>query len=69
MAEDTAEPNSSLYYMDSIKCRLDCPEIPTLVKLYRPLIVRCLKVEDVVHYLDGVINTRMIFFIVSFKCL
>ncbi|XP_062594929.1 ATP-dependent RNA helicase DHX58-like [Saccostrea cucullata] len=51
-------PESSIDYMPSIKCRLDCPEIPTLVNLYKPLIVRALKVNDFVHYLHGVIKTR-----------
>lgn len=56
MAENE-EPKSSLYYMDNIECRLDSIETPALVALYRPLISRCVKVDDVVFYLDDVINT------------
>nr|NP_001292234.1 probable ATP-dependent RNA helicase DHX58 [Crassostrea gigas]AGQ42556.1 retinoic acid-inducible protein 1 [Crassostrea gigas] len=57
MAENE-EPKSSLYYMDNIECRLDSIETPALVALYRPLISRCVKVDDVVFYLDDVINTE-----------
>lgn len=51
------QPKSSLYYMANIECRLDSIETPALVALYRPLISRCVKVDDVVFYLDDVINT------------
>lgn len=53
------QPKSSLYYMANIECRLDSIETPVhaLVALYRPLISRCVKVDDVVFYLDDVINT------------
>ncbi|XP_062594919.1 ATP-dependent RNA helicase DHX58-like [Saccostrea cucullata] len=55
MAENDGEPRSSLEFMDSI---LGCSEIPLLVKMYRPLLVRCLLVTDIAPYLDGVISTR-----------
>lgn len=56
MAENE-QPRSSLYYMNSIKCCLDSIETPKLVELYRPLIVRCVEVDDIVFYLDDVIHT------------
>lgn len=52
------EPSSSIDNMPSIKCCLDSIETPKLLELYRPLVVRCVKVNDVVHYLDDVIHTR-----------
>nr|XP_022339462.1 probable ATP-dependent RNA helicase DDX58 isoform X2 [Crassostrea virginica] len=52
------EPTSSIDHMASIKCRLDSHEIPTLVQMYRPLIVRCVKADDIVHHLEEVISTR-----------
>ncbi|XP_061175548.1 antiviral innate immune response receptor RIG-I-like isoform X1 [Saccostrea echinata] len=55
MAEIDGGPRSSLEYMESI---LGCSEIPVLVKMYRPLLVRCLIVTDIVPYLGGVISTR-----------
>ncbi|XP_065940807.1 antiviral innate immune response receptor RIG-I-like isoform X2 [Magallana gigas] len=54
----SSELKSSLYYMDSIKCCLDSTEPPKLVDLYKPLIVRCVKVTDILHYLDDVIFTE-----------
>lgn len=59
MAENcSSEPKSSLYYMESIESRLDSIETPNLVDLYKPLIVRCVKVDDIVYYLDDVIHTE-----------
>lgn len=52
------EPLSSIDNMPSIKNCLKSFETPKLVELYRPLVVRCVKVNDVVHYLDDVIPTR-----------
>lgn len=54
------EPTSSIDHMTSIKCRLDSGGIPVLVQLYKPLIVRCLKAESIVHHLDKVISTSML---------
>lgn len=62
MAENE-EPRSSLYYMNSIKCCLDSIETPALVELYRPLIARCVKVDDIVFYFDDVIHTGNVIFI------
>lgn len=56
----TMEPTSSIDHMTSIKCRLDSGGIPVLVQLYKPLIVRCLKAESIVHHLDKVISTSML---------
>lgn len=60
------EPLSSIDNMQSIKCCLDSIETPKLVELYRPLVVRCVKVNDVVHYLDDVIHTRRLSFSIFF---
>lgn len=53
------QPKSSLHYMANIECRLDSIETPVhaLVALYRPLISRCVKVDDIVFYLDDIIFT------------
>ena len=51
------EPRSSIDDMPSIKCRVDSHEIPTLVQMYRALIVRCVKADDIVHHLEEVIST------------
>lgn len=51
------EPRSSIEHMASIKCLVDSHEIPTLVQMYRPLIVRCVKADDIVHHLEEVIST------------
>lgn len=56
----SSEPSSSIDNMPSIKNSLNSFETPKLVELYRPLVVRCVKVNDVVHYLDDVISTRML---------
>lgn len=60
-----AEPRSSLYYMNIIKCCLDSIETPTLVELYSPLVVRCVNVDDIAHYLDDVIHTGIMSFLCS----
>uniref|UniRef100_K1QR25 Interferon-induced helicase C domain-containing protein 1 n=1 Tax=Magallana gigas TaxID=29159 RepID=K1QR25_MAGGI len=52
------EPSSSIDNMLSIWNCLHSFETPKLVELYRPLVVRCVEVNDVVHYLDDVICTR-----------
>ena len=51
------QPRSSIDVMPSIKCRVDTHEIPTLVQTYKPLIVRCVKADDIVHHLEEVIST------------
>lgn len=61
------QPKSSLHYMANIECRLDSIETPVhaLVALYRPLISRCVKVDDIVFYLDDIIFTGNTLFFVG----
>lgn len=56
MAENE-QPKSSLYYMNSIESYSGSIETEALVELYRPLIARCVKVDDIVFYLDDIIQT------------
>ncbi|XP_062594925.1 antiviral innate immune response receptor RIG-I-like [Saccostrea cucullata] len=49
-------PDSSLSGMPSIKCTLDTPDIPKLVSLYRPLVVRCAQGRELISHLKGVID-------------
>lgn len=61
------QPKSSLHYMANIECRLDSIKTPVhaLVALYRPLITRCVKVDDIVFYLDDIIFTGNTLFFVG----
>lgn len=52
------ELKSSPYYMYDIKCCLRCTEIPKLLDLYKPLIVRCVKITDILPYAYDIIYTE-----------
>ena len=59
MGELNTGPQSVLSGMVSIRCTLGTPEIPKLVSLYRPLIVRCARGIELLSHLKDVIDDGM----------
>lgn len=52
-------PVSALSGMVSIRCTLGTRDVPTLVGLYRPLIVRCARGIELLFHLKDAIDERM----------
>lgn len=52
-------PVSTLSGMVSIRCTLGTRDVPTLVGLYRPLIVRCARGIELLFHLKDAIDERM----------